>query len=91
VASRSIVEGFEVIKCGQGAVTTGGRRHFFDSGLCFEAAPERFHGGIIETVSFGAHAPFEPGGVQGVDVVLLATAIREICRIIPLKIISCSG
>ena len=89
VAPRRVVERLDVIEDGKLSVTAAVWNRLIQSGIGLQGAPERFHRRVVVAIAGPAHAPFDAGGEERLDVVavdILAAAIRvmeESCGRLP--------
>ena len=78
MAPRRVVERLDIIEDGKLCESATGRNRLIELCVAFQAAPERFHRRVVETVSGAAHTAFDSSRGQGFDVIIvdvLAAAI----------------
>lgn len=79
MAPRRVAERLDVIEDGKLNATAAFWSRLIQSGIGLQGAPERFHRRVVVVIAGPAHAPFNAGCEERLDVVavdILAAAIR---------------
>ena len=79
MAPRWVIKCLDIVEDGKLGVTAAGWDRFLEAGLGLERAPKRLHGGVIVAIAGPAHAAFDAGLGQCLEVVfidVLAPSVR---------------